>query len=147
MDKIVIDEIKSDRVEKFEKLFRNLAVITTFLAMARLALRPEILTGNGSTIDYLISLSPILFYASYKSKASKNTGQFIKWTETSIKYKTKDTHGDIVISDIKSIEINLDIINIVLKDASNHSINIEDFTKYEDRVRIKGNFEKVKNYA
>ena len=143
MDNNIIDEIQTNRIEKNEKLFKYLAILTGVLAVLKIILRPEILSGDGSVIDYIISLSPIFFYFYYQSKTSKHKGQFIKWTKKSIEYKSKDVHNVITIDAVQAIKINLDSIDIQLKDGSTQTINIHDYTEYDDRLRIKSNFEKI----
>lgn len=143
MDTNVIDHIESKRIEKNEKLFKYLALATAILAVFKIMLRPDILTGDGSKIDYVIALSPIFLYFYYQSKTSKHKGQFIKWTASAIEYKSKNIQNHIAIKDIQDIKINLDDIALLLKNGSTQVINIVDYTDFEDRKRIKTNFERL----
>ena len=143
MDTNVIDYIESKRIEKNSKLFKYLTIATVFIAVFKIILRPDILAGEGSTIDYAISLSPILLYFLYQSKNSKHKGQFIKWTQNTIEYKSKDIENSVAIPDIQDIKINFDDITLLLKDGSTQTINIIDYTDFADRKRIKSNFEKL----
>ena len=139
----VIDEIKTDRIEKFGKLFFYGAIATAILAVFKICLNPEILTGAGKFSDYVITLLPIYMYYNFRKKTSKHKGQFIKWTENYVEFKSKDNQSTVQYQDIQTVNIGLDNIAINLKDNSTHTINIEDYTNYDDRLRIKKNFETI----
>jgi hypothetical protein len=142
MDK-VIDEIKTDRIEKFDKFFFYGAIATAIIAILKIFLNPTILTGGGKLLDYIISLLPIYMFFNFRQKTANRKGQFIKWTEDSIQFKSKDTECKIFISEIKDIKIGLDKIDLHLENGSTQTINIDDFTNYNDRLRIKENFGKL----
>lgn len=61
-----------------------------------------------------------------------------------ISFKTrKHPPTAIEIKKVKNIEIELDTIKIFATNKE-YFLDIEDYTKYEDRMRIKNNFEIVK---
>lgn len=142
---ILIDKITTNRVEKNENLFKGLAIATFILAILKIVIKPDILTGNGSIIDYLISLLPIYFYYNYRSKTSKHKGQFIEWRENILEFKSKDSHEKIDLEKITDISIHLDLITITLSDRTTKILNIEDYVEYDDRLRIKSNFERMQH--
>lgn len=76
---------------------------------------------------------------------AKQRGQFIEWSADAIEFNTQKVKGKFLISDIKKIDQSLDIITITLKNDENRTIDIQNFTKYEVRLRIKENFNKVAN--
>ncbi|WP_428328723.1 hypothetical protein [Mucilaginibacter sp.] len=48
-----------------------------------------------------------------------------------------------MVTTIKSVSIKLDEIIVVNKDNQSFKINIADFIEYNDRLKIKSNFEKL----
>jgi hypothetical protein len=143
MDTSTDDYIETKTVEKTTDLLKHLAIAMGILAAFQLLSRPEILTGVGSLTDYLITLAPIGLYISYRSKTAQHKGQFIRWTDNSVEYKSKDQNGVVAISELSKIDINLDTIDLHVKDGATHVINLEDYKEYTDRLRIKSNFEKL----
>ncbi|MCE3228234.1 MAG: hypothetical protein K0S32_2785 [Bacteroidetes bacterium] len=139
----IIDEISIDRIEKSRKFLFYGAIVTAIIAVLKIFMNPEILTGGGKLADYLISLLPIYLYFSFRKKTSSRKGQFIKWTENSVVFKSRGSENQILLTDIHNIKITLDNIDLHLKDGSTKTINIEDYSDYDDRMRIKGNFEKL----
>src|SRR5690554_4269932 len=139
------ERIENKRYEKNLTLFKWGAILSLALAAIRIAIEPEILSGIGSTIDYMLLLYPIPLFLLYYRTAQKWGGQFIEWKEDEISFKSrKYDKTTIRFSDIKSINIHLHIIEIETLKAK-YEINIEDYTAYSDRVQLKSNFEKVKN--
>lgn len=143
MVKGIVDHIESKRIEKNTELFKYLAISMGILAVFKIISHPEILLGNGQLMDYIISLSPLLLFLHYHSVTSKHKGQFIRWTEDKIEYKSKELNDIIAVSEIQNIEIHLELIRIYLADNIVHIINIEDYTEFEDRKRIKNNFKRL----
>jgi hypothetical protein len=139
----VIDEIKSERIEKFEKFFLYCAIGTALLLAIKIYLNTAILTGEGEAIDYVLPLLPISSYYTFRKKTSKRKGQFIRWTEKTIDYKSDGTEDTIFLTDIQDIHISLDMIDLHLNDGTTHTINVQDYADYNDRIRIKDNFTKV----
>lgn len=136
--------IENNRNEKNLRLFKWGAILSLVLAAIRITIEPQILSGV-STIDFILLLYPIPLFILYYRTAKKWGGQFIEWKEDEISFKSrKYDKTTILLSDIKSINIYLHIIEIETLNAK-YKINIEDYTAYSDRVQLKSNFEKVKN--
>lgn len=141
---MIKDRIENKRFEKNINFFKWSAAITLILALAKISFNPNIFNVSGKASDFMISLIPIFLYIQYRNVSKKWRGQFIEWTENEISFKSrKHDNTSINLTEITSINIKLDIIEIETK-RENYSINIEDYTKYEDRLRIKNNFEKIK---
>lgn len=133
--------IENKRYEKNLKLFKWGAILSLVLAAIRIAIEPEILSGVGSTIDFILLLYPIPLFILYYRTAKKWGGQFIEWKEDQISFKSRKYDKTTVpLSEIKSINIHLHIIEIETLKAK-YEINIEDYTAYKDRIRLKENFE------
>jgi hypothetical protein len=143
MDNTTNDYIDTKTVEKTTDLLKHLAIATGILAAFKIISQPDILTGAGQLTDYVISLAPICLFVAYQSKTSKHKGQFIRWTDSSVEYKSKERNGTVAISDLQTIDIKLDTIDLHLKDGLTHVINLEDYKDYSDRQRIKFNFEQL----
>lgn len=98
-----------------------------------------------SLLDFAFTLLPIVLYIEFLRKAKNWGGQFIEISANQVSFKTRDS-GDvaIAINDITHIEIKLEQIIIRKSDATEHTIIVEDFTEYEDRMAIKSNFTELK---
>lgn len=137
------DRIENHRYEKNIKLFKWCAGLALLLAVFRIAITPDVLTGGAKSFDFLTTLIPIGLYLQYRKTAKNFGGQFIEWSENEISFKSrKYKHTIIKLSNIESINIRLETIEINTPEK-NYAISIEDYTKYEDRMRLKENFEKV----
>jgi hypothetical protein len=140
----MIDRIENKRFEKNIKLFRWLAVLTLIIAIIKISLDPNIFNSSGRKFDFIISLLPISLFLQYRQTANKWGGQFIEWTENEISFKSRKYDNTIInLDDIDEILIKLDTIEIRTKNK-NFVINIEDYTDYQIRLRLKNNFEKIK---
>ncbi|WP_226389698.1 hypothetical protein [Penaeicola halotolerans] len=138
------DRIENYRFEKNIKFFKWGAIITLLLAVFKVAFTPDILDGGGKMADFLLTLIPIGLFFQYRSAAKKWGGQFIEWKENEISFKSRKYNlTTIHLSNIESIDIRLDVIEIRTSEQK-LDINIEDYTKYEDRIRVKDNFKKIK---
>ena len=145
MHMILVERIENNRIEKFSKTLKILAIVTVVLAIGKVFLKPSILIGAGNLLDYLICFSPLYFYFDYKRKTKNWQGQFIEWRVDSFEFKTRNTSNILVPYNLlESIDIKFDQIEFKLKSGSTSSLSLEDFTDYKDRMRIKSNFEKLK---
>lgn len=142
---MIIDRLENKRYEKNIKFFKWVAIGSFIAAIARILSEPNILTGAGKTFDYVITLYPIGLYFQYRKTAKNWNGQFFEWKQNELKFKSRKYDKTIIAyTSIKSIEIKLDFIYIETTENS-FEINIEDYTEYEDRMRLKENFKKLKN--
>jgi hypothetical protein len=144
-NKMIIDRLENKRYEKNINLYKSAAVITLILAIFKVIYTPNIFTGFAKPVDFITSLIPIVIFIQFKRTAKKWGGQFIEWRENEVEFKSRKYDKIIVhYNNITSINIKLDIIKIETEQKK-VEINIEDYTEYEDRIRLKSNFEKIKN--
>ncbi len=142
---MVENRIENRRYEKNIKLFKWLAIASLILIVARLSLDSSILTNGAKLGDLISTLFPLAFWFQYRITAKKWGGQFFEWRQNEIEFKSrKYERTTIPFDSIKEIDIRLDIIEIKTVNQL-FEINIEDYTEYEDRLKIKKNFELVKN--
>ena len=138
------DRIENYRFEKNIKFFKWGVGITLILAVFKIVLTPDILNGGGKMTDFLTTLIPIGLFFQYRSTAKKWGGQFIEWKENEISFKTRKYDSTTIkMEEIQSVEIRLDLI-IISTLQKKYEINIEDYTEYKDRIRLKDNFGKIK---
>ncbi|MAC95917.1 MAG: hypothetical protein CMC96_10475 [Flavobacteriales bacterium] len=83
------ERIENKRYEKNLKLFKWGAILSLALAAIRIAIEPKILSGIGSTIDFILLLYPIPLFILYYRTAQKWGGQFIEWKEDEISFKSR----------------------------------------------------------
>jgi hypothetical protein len=142
---MTIDRLDNKHYEKNINLYKWAALITLILAICKIIYTPNIFTGFAKPVDFITSLIPIVIFIQFKRTAKKWGGQFFEWRENEVEFKSRKYDTTIIhYNDITSINIKLDIIEIETKQKK-FEINIEDYTEYEDRIRLKSNFEKIKN--
>lgn len=135
---IITDRVESKRAEKI-LLFIKISSITFLFLIIMMAIK----TKNVRLSDFRgFGWSSVMLANAY-TVFSKRKGQFIEWREDEIEYKTRSEEATIETKDIKNISIHLDVISIKSFQNQNYEINIQDFTKYEVRLRIKENFTKL----
>ena len=148
MKAVIVDRIENKKNEKSNRLFLFLAIASVPLAIANIATTPELFQNSWEVIDFLVFLFPVFLFLYYRRRLKKWGGQFIEWNKTGILYKARETSTtEIKYESIEDLSINLETIVFKLKDGSDKTLLIEDYLEYEDRIRIKGNFEKMKNNA
>lgn len=145
---MINERIESNSMEKYGRVMLVCGIGTVLVCIAKLILATEIsLTGFGFWVDTLgISVLPIYMVFRTQKEFKRRSGQFIEWTNEHLTYKLKNEKkpDKILVADISNIQVNLDIIEIVVKDNTKHLLDISDFVKFEDRIKIKDNFEKMK---
>lgn len=138
------DRIENRRFEKNIRFFKWSAIITFVLAVIKVIAFPEVLEEKGKTGDFFLLLLPIALYMNYRRTAKNWGGQYIEWTKDNISFKTRNHSSTIIeIRKISKIDIEFDVIKIYTS-KKQFKISIEDYTNYEDRIRIKDNFESLR---
>jgi hypothetical protein len=74
---------------------------------------------------------------------SQDAGLYIEWRTNEVEFKTHNGFGLIDIKALKRIEIGLDEITAYIEVDELKVINIERFTDYNTRLRIKENFSQL----
>src|SRR5690606_20928410 len=96
----------------------------------------------------LIVGSALAFYYVYlyQVEFKDRKRQFIEWQADKLVFKLKNETAmlKIDLNTISNIKINLDTIEIIDVHDQYLTLDISDFTKYDDRRRIKDNFERLK---
>jgi len=108
------------------------------------------ITGLGWWFDTLLLVTlPVYFLLKNQKQLTNRSGQFIEWTTDTIVFKLKNETLPKTIQRnlVDSVNIHLDTIEVIDKTNQKFLLDISDFDKYEDRLKIKDNFEKEKNYA
>ena len=124
----------------FLATFTSVLAIATFIIFA---------ISDKSLKFYHLSplLISIIFISFYLIRRKKWGGQYIEWNEESVIYKSRGPNQiEIQYRLIEELEIRMDSIEFKLKDGTINILEIEDFFEYEDRIRIKKNFEKWKTH-
>lgn len=139
-----IDRVENKSFNKQSNALLFLATFTSVLAVANFI----ILAITDKSLKFyhlsplLISIIFILFYLIRRKKWG---GQFIEWNEESVTYKGRGPkQNKIEYRLIEELIIKMDSIEFKLKDGTVNILEIEDYFEYEDRTRIKTNFEKLK---
>lgn len=74
---------------------------------------------------------------------SQDAGLFIEWRSDEVEFKTHNGFGLIDIKALKRIDIGLDEIKAYIENDEVKIIDIEHFTDYNTRLRIKENFSQL----
>ncbi|MFT6718717.1 MAG: hypothetical protein ACJAY8_001113 [Sphingobacteriales bacterium] len=141
---MVIDRIENKRHERNIKLFKWGTIISLLHLVIRISCGIAFVDAGFDLADLVSVFVPISMLYHYFSTSKKWGGQFFEWREKELEFKSRkyDT-TTISHSSILQINIKLDIIEIQTQDSI-FTINIEDYTEYMDRVRLKTNFEELK---
>jgi len=148
MSSRIIDRIENRRFDKSNNLLKWLAIISLPIVVLYIANSTDGFKSFSSKLDLISFITPLFLFIFHRNRTKKWGGQFIEWKEDGVEYKSRES--DIVsinFQDLSDIVINLDTIIFKLKNGLDKELLIEDYTEYEDRIRIKSNFESVKNYS
>ena len=139
-----IETHKIDRIIKF-MLFCGISLI--IISIIKI-FTSEFIQTKGF-VWWFDVLWPLIFclamLTNYKNLKNRR-GQFIEWTKDDLIFKLKNEVEPKKIrqNQIESIIIQADIIEIIEKSKQTNILDISDFNKYEDRLKIKSNFENQK---
>lgn len=144
----VVDKIETIKIDKVIKKMQISSIGLIICVIVKLSISTTSqLSSWGWWVDILFFLAfPLYFFIKFKSQLNNRSNQFIKWTTESIIYKLKDETLPQTIqkNQIESVNVNLDIIEIIDKKDHKHILDISDFNNYVDRLKIKENFKKEK---
>ena len=148
---IITDRIESRKIDKAKKimLFCGIGLILISVIKFFTGTSSQI-TGLGWWFDTLLLVTlPVYFLLKNQKQLTNRSGQFIEWTTDTIVFKLKNETLPKTIQRnlVDSVNIHLDTIEVIDKTNQKFLLDISDFDKYEDRLKIKDNFEKEKNYA
>jgi hypothetical protein len=151
VNKIITDRIESRIIDKAKKimLFCGIGLILISVIKFFTGTSSQI-TGLGWWFDTLLLVTlPVYFLLKNQKQLTNRSGQFIEWTTDTIVFKLKNETLPKTIQRnlVDSVNIHLDTIEVIDKTNQKFLLDISDFDKYEDRLKIKDNFEKEKNYA
>ncbi len=151
VNKIITDRIESRKIDKAKRimLFCGIGLILISVIKFLTATSSQI-TGLGWWFDtLLLAALPVYFLLKNQKQLTNRSGQFIEWTTETIVFKLKNETLPKTIQRnlVDSVNIHFDTIEVIDKTNQKFLLDISDFDKYEDRLKIKDNFEKEKNYA
>lgn len=147
MEAKVIDRIENKEIDKKYKIFKWLIIVTIPLGIGHgFVIFSETF---GGFLDLFFVLILMLMFVQQLMYFKKRKGQFIEWKETGIEYKViEKTPIFLEYSEIENITINLEDVVFKLKDGSEKILSIKDYSNYNDKKKIKENFEAVrKNFS
>ncbi len=86
---------------------------------------------------------PFILFWQYQKKYRVKGTQFIAWNTESIRFKTPEIpKTEVPLNQITAITIRLDEITLETEENS-WQLNLEDYSKYEDRMAVKNFFTKL----
>lgn len=142
--KITNERIESRSFDKILKFIYIGGVILILLNFLRYYMTDDIMVkGWGWALGAIFWISyPVYTVMKFKKESKKRSGQYIEWKNETIEYNLKKEVEPHVIqrNQIENINIRLDIIEITEKSGKLHELDISDFSKYKDRIKIKDNF-------
>ena len=150
-NKILTDRIESRKIDKAKRIMLFCGIVLILVSVVKFLTATSMqLTGIGWWFDTLLLVSlPLYFLLKNQKQLTNRSGQFIEWTNDAIIYKLKNEVSQQTIqrNQVESIIIHLNTIEVINKANEKFLLDISDFDKYEDRLKIKDNFEREKNYA
>ncbi|MGY4384729.1 hypothetical protein ACVWYN_001763 [Pedobacter sp. UYP24] len=85
----------------------------------------------------------VLFWSLLSKLWSKDAGLFIEFRADQIEFKTHNGFGVFDIKMLKQIDVGLDEITVYLENDEVQVINIEHFSDYDTRLKIKAYFSQL----
>lgn len=138
----IIDRVESKKAQ-IVLLFTKIAAVVVLVLMIIMATTKS----NVRFSDFKDFIIGFILLLNLNNIFNKRKGQFIEWPEDEIEYKTRDEEATIELKDIKNVSIHLDTINIKSIQNQDYKIDIQDFTDYKTRLRIKENFTKLQRHS
>jgi len=151
VNKIMKDRIESRKIDKAKRIMLFCGIGLVLISVIKfLTATSNQITGLGWWFDTLLLVAlPLYFLLKNQKQLTNRSGQFIEWTVDTIVFKLKNEVSPQIIqrNQIDTINIHLDTVEVIDMSNQKFLLDISDFDKYEDRLKIKDNFEKEKNYA
>ncbi len=145
------DRIESRKIDKAKRIMLFCGIGLVLISVIKfLTATSNQITGLGWWFDTLLLVAlPLYFLLKNQKQLTNRSGQFIEWTVDTIVFKLKNEVSPQIIqrNQIDTINIHLDTVEVIDMSNQKFLLDISDFDKYEDRLKIKDNFEKEKNYA
>jgi hypothetical protein len=144
--------MKRIQLQRFSRIknrwFLILAIFSGLVGLVRIVLMINSGEVFGFTKNWLIPMGHLLqalvFYFIWLSN-KQNQKYFIEWDEDMVRYRLA---GDPVVfefsfGEVKSLDIKLDKVNVILSDKSNRNINFSQLD-YAELSQVKAKFEEIK---
>ena len=151
VNKIMTDRIESRKIDKAKRIMLFCGIVLVLISVIKfLTATSSQITRWGWWFDTLLLVAlPLYFLLKNQKQLTNRSGQFIEWTVDTIVFKLKNEVSPQIIqrNQVDTINIHLDTVEVIDKANQKFILDISDFDKYEDRLKIKDNFEKEKNYA
>lgn len=145
MNEQSVFRIESRRFANYMQFFKIGAIISTIVVTMYLILKLAVFDGQVEYINLAGYAFAFSMYYEYKRKAKAWGGQFIEATGSVLSFKTrKNEQTTIRLDTITNIGIKLDQIILQTTELGEHTIVLEDFTEYKDRMMIKNKFAELK---
>ncbi len=138
--KVVTDRIESFKIDKAKKtmLFCGMSIVFILIIKFLMGSSTQI-TNLGWWLDILALVAiPLYLLVKTQKQLSNRSGQFIEWKNDAIIYKLKNEVSPQTIqrSQIDTINLHLETIEVIDKTNEKFLLDISDFDKYEDRLKI-----------
>ena len=148
--RIVTERFESLKIDKAKKLILFCGIAMVFILVIKFLMGTSSqITSLAWWFEILLLVSiPIYILVKNQKQFTDRSGQFIEWTSDSIVYKLKNkvSPQKVQRDQIEIVNIHLETIEIITKTNEKFLLDISDFDKYEDRLKIKNNFEIEKNF-
>ena len=148
--RIVTERFESLKIDKAKKLILFCGIAMVFILVIKFLMGTSSqITSLAWWFEILLLVSiPIYILVKNQKQFTARSGRFIEWTSDSIVYKLKNevSPQKVQRDQIEIVNIHLETIEIITKTNEKFLLDISDFDKYEDRLKIKNNFEIEKNF-
>jgi hypothetical protein len=132
-----------DRIELVAKT-KSIRILNICGAICLVIWLIMVLSADTFKNEYLRTLLLVgTFWSLLGMLWSQDAGLYIEWRTNEVEFKTHNGFGLIDIKALKRIEIGLDEITAYIEVNEVKVINIERFTDYNTRLRIKENFSQL----
>lgn len=137
---VVIDRIESKRIDRMRKIILFCGIASVLL------LGLKFVSKTSFSFDNIVILSLSAFLCrKLWVELNVRTGQFIEWTKDNVIYKLRTENPQtIAVSEIKDIHFGAQTFEILTNANEKYILDVSDFSNYNDRKRVRENFEKLK---
>lgn len=138
----LIERIDLSRKQKTIDIFKIVIVCYLFVWVLSMILFKSSLSNINHT-DLTSLAIPMVLYFNVVGYISADRDLFVEFHSQKIQYKTNTESGCITLDAISKVNISIDEIRVHLKNDGIRNINISRFSNYNDRLRLKANFQSI----
>lgn len=138
----LIERVNLSRKQKTIDIIKIVIVCYLFIwVLSMISFKSSL--SNINHTDLTALAIPMVLYFNVVGYISGDRDLFVEFHSKKIQYKTNTESGCLKLDAISKVDISIDEIRVHLKNDGIRSINISRFSNYNDRLRLKSNFQSI----